>query len=1137
MKRLAALMALMATLLAVSAQPYWNNLKVYRLNKMQPHDRIIPDSKPGYLYGHQWCMSLNGTWRFAYFESPSKTTLTPSHWDTIKVPGNVELQGFGVPVYVNMKNEFPSNPPYAPADFNPTYIYARTFTLPDRWQGRRTIIKFGAVKSAMYLYVNGREVGYSEDSKTPAEWDITKYLQEGTNDLKVKVLRWCDGSYLECQDMWRMSGITRDVELYSVPRTYISDIKVIADLDTNDWTTGLLDVTVDLNREVSSGSVNVCLSYDNVCQTRRLTNNDWFASVQRRYENIEPWTDSTPRLYDLTVYLYDASGNELEHITKKIGFRHIDIVDGQLRLNGKPMEIRGVNRHEHSIYGGHHITPDEMREDIRLMKEMGVNAVRTSHYPNDELWYDLCDSAGIYVWDEANVESHAQGYGEHSLAKKEEWLNPILDRIYNMYRRDRNHPCVIAWSLGNECGNGYCFEEAYRFLKGKDNTRPVVYERAELARNTDIVCIMYPSVDDLARYARNPRNKRPYIIAEYCHAMGNSMGGLKDYWDTIDKYPNLQGGFIWDWVDQAFLIENGKLHPERELNTLKDKDNPVKKIENYPGAAANSQFSILNSQFSWAAGGDLGELPGIKDDDAFCANGILAADRTPHPHAAEVEAVYTRGRRNVPANKEQAVPSRWMTGEAKDYSIDKDKHHVTIRGKKFSVAVSTDDGSITSYRIDGHELLARPLRWNFWRPPTENDLVDPLGARAWQGLDQLKAEVLSVSTGKAEVQLLMRLSTPDGASLRLKQILVADEQGRLQLNYMVLPGGQFRTLPKLGFQFGLDTSYYACTFYGNLHEAYPDRREAQRVSTWYKSLDDLCAPQYVVPEEQGNREAWWVRFKGDGPDFTIARNDDWNTPFNFSVRRWSDSILTSARRWRDVGEADPYYTVSVDHLVAPLGTATCGPGVAERHTISGDSSYRYSFIIFPSIENRLYAFSSSIHPDLRQLPPETEGKALPVRSVVTNVRPAEQYGTAFPEVLTDGRRGIAGDYRRDWAGFDGKDTVEMYVTLENYATLGEISVGTCHSPADWVVMPRDVQASWSIDGKKWSTWQSLSLQNPPSDLQNDSRRLRYSLKPRKAKAINFVKFRFICNPTLPSWHPYSGQKAWLMIDEIEMRKK
>ena len=1092
MRRFTFLLLLMAVAVGGRCQ-YWNSLDTYRLNKIQPHDRIIP--------GHQWCMSLNGTWHFAYFDNPSKATLNPSHWDTIKVPGNVELQGFGVPVYVNMKNEFPSNPPYAPTDYNPTYVYSRTFEIPEHWQGRRTIIKFGAVKSAMYLYINGREVGYSEDSKTPAEWDITKYLREGQNDLKVKVLRWCDGSYLECQDMWRMSGIIRDVELYSVPKTYITDIKVIADIDTNDWSTGLLDVLVDLNREVSEGRVEIMFA-DYFVMGHPLKNKDWFASFQMRCRDIQPWTDSTPQLYNLTITLYDGAGRETERITKRIGFRHIDIAGGQLRLNGKPMEIRGVNRHEHSMYGGHYITPDEMRQDIALMKEMGINAVRTSHYPNDEMWYDLCDSAGIYVWDEANVESHAQGYGEGSLAKKEEWFLPILDRINNMYKRDRNHPCVIAWSLGNECGNGYCMEEAYRFLKDKDNTRPVVYERAELDRNTDIVSIMYPSVEFLSEYARNPKNKRPYIMAEYCHAMGNSMGGLKDYWDTIDKYPQLQGGFIWDWVDQAFLVKSLE---------LKDKS-------------------------WWAAGGDLGSLPGLKDDDAFCANGILAADRTPHPHAVEVEAVYTRCR-NCVSESPDGKYEITSTGPAKHYDFQRDRNSITLSGNNFSVTVSTTDGSITSYRFDGSELLARPLRWNFWRPPTENDLADPLCARAWQGLDQLKATVQSVTTGKAEVQMILLLSTPDGATIRIKQILEADEYGKLQLSYLVSPDGHFRTLPKLGIQFGLDTTFSSCTFYGNIFETYPDRHTAQRFSRWYKSMDDLALPQYVVPQEQGNREAHWVHFKGNTLGLKVIAPDAPDELLNFSVRRYNDTAMTAARRWKDLSP-DAYYTVSIDHRQAPLGTATCGPGVAERYTLSGDSIYCYRFNFMPGMGDRIYHFlpQFGLRQEFTSTPPSNQ---VNISRVEASKSPTDTYPSDYSQILVDHRRGVAGDWYHGWIGWNGADTVELTLTLDSLSAIDEITVGSCHSPTDWVVKPLDIQASWSADGKKWCDWTSLDLKNPPADLYNDSRRLLYThtLKQSRNRTIKYVRLRFVCRPTLPIWHPYFGQKAWLMLDEIELKKE
>ncbi len=1108
MRRLPVILLLLLCCVSTAlGQPHWDNLSVYRKGKLTPHDRIIPEGP--------WTMSLNGIWAFRYFDNHAVATINPDHWDSIRVPGNIELQGYGVPVYVNMKNEFASNPPHPPVDYNPVGVYACDFAVPAAWQGRKVIVKFGAVKSAIYLYINGHEVGYSEDSKTPAEWDITRYLHAGRNRMVAKTLRWCDGSYLECQDMWRMSGITRDVVLYSVPQTYITDLKITADLDTVDYRTGRMEVLVDLNRKVQGGSIWWSLSKGqwSIDGRKRLESGDWFTILSGEVGQVEPWSDSTPSLYTLTVRLLDARGRETERIAKQIGFRHLEIREGQLLLNGRPMEIRGVNRHEHSMYGGHYITSDEMRQDVALMKELGINAVRTCHYPDDELWYDLCDSAGIYLWDEANVESHAQGYGEHSLAKKEEWKEPILDRVYNMYRRDRNHPSVIAWSLGNECGNGICFQEAYRLLKEYDPTRPVVYERAELDANTDIVSIMYPSVQYLSAYARNSRNKRPYIIAEYCHAMGNSMGGLKDYWDTIDKYPQLQGGFIWDWIDQAFM-KNG----------------------------------------CWAAGGDLGELPGLKDDDAFCANGILAADRTPHPHAWEVQAVYTRGRYNVimpePYDIYEVAP---VKGAIRIVST---KRGLIVQNSRFRLTLDPDDGSIVSYRIATqneivgseprvmHELLASPLRCHFWRPPTENDLVDALGARAWQGLDHLDARVLNVETsltkGKdtAEVQMLMHLTAPDGQRLRVKQILQVAADGRMQLSYLVAADGQFRTLPKLGLQFGLDTSYTGCTFFGNIYETYPDRRAAWRVSRWYKSLADLSVPQYVVPEEQGNREARWVRFLGGASPITVLSPADQQW-LNFSVRRYNDTLLTVARRWEGL-QPDSYYTISIDYRVAPLGTATCGPGVAERCVISGDSTYIYRFILDPirsDVESPYEGFRP--HPDIERYPSDYEDNGLHL--VVTDVdcsrKPDPHYCSGYPTSLTDCRRAVPGDYHHGWVGFCGQDTVEFTLTLANPSVLGEVSTGICHSPTDWVVRPLDVQACWSKDSLHWSSWQSLDLPHPPANLYTDSRRLRYVVEPHKAKNVKYVRLRFVCRPTLPPWHPYAEEQSWLMIDEVEAMSK
>ena len=1093
------------------AQPHWNNLKVYRSGALLPHDRIIPDG--------DWTLSLNGSWQFRYFDNPDQATLSPEKWDSIRVPGNIELQGFGVPVYVNMRNEFPSNPPYAPTEYNPTGVYSRTFTLPLHWAGRRTIVKFGAAGSAMFLYVNGREVGYSEDSKLPHEWDITRFLHEGTNRMAVKLIRWSDGSYLECQDMWRMSGITRDVELYSVPWIYLSDIKVIADLDTGNYSTGLLDVIVDLSERAQGGSIEMEIGGSRY--TRKLNPGDWYANFMTRLDSIHPWSDAEPTLYPLTLRFYDQEGHLAETVTKKIGFRHLDIKGGQLRLNGVPVEIRGVNRHEHSCFGGHYITPQEMRQDVSMMKEMGINAVRTSHYPDDELWYDLCDSAGIMLWDEANLETHAQGYGENSLAKKTEWLEPMLDRIYCMYRRDRNHPSVIAWSLGNECGNGICMEEAYRKLKEYDPTRPVVYERAELASNTDIVCVMYPSLQYLSQYARNPHNTRPYIISEYCHAMGNSMGGLQDYWDTIDRYPQLQGGFLWDWIDQSFPLPNG--------DTL---------------STASSRYMPTY----WAAGGDLGSLPGIADDDAFCANGILAADRTPHPHAAEVEAVYTRHRSNMGAYPPlaQAQPSSakmrtladLVSSHSSEVKLTETTRHFALRGGRTVVRIDRHDGSIASLRHRGRELLAIPIKANFWRPPTENDLVDPFGARAWQGLDSLCVEVVDCIAADNQVQQLLRFTTPDSDFLHVKQIVQLADDGQVQLSYLVAPKGQFRTLPKLGIQFGLDTAYSDCRFYGNLYETYPDRRAAQRIGRWQRDMSALAAPQYVVPQEQGNHEARWVRFLSEEnklhPALTFFSPD---TLLNFSVRRFADSVLTRARRWRGL-VPDTFYTVNIDYRVAPLGTATCGPGVDARYVIGGDSTYAYRFVLIPGLAEGTPTSQFQVPEGLLEMPSQfARTQPLPIGTFACSQQPDARYGKGFPTMLNDGLRGVPGDYSRCWTGFLEPDTVTLDLTLEDPTRLGSVEVGVCHSPSDWVVRPERVQMQWSRDGRQWSPWQDLALPRPPAYDSLGSQRLRYILHPERATHVRLVRLRFLCNPFLPSWHAYAGKPSWLMIDEVELKEE
>ena len=1247
LKPLSLVAAILLSVLPLMAQEPWQDPSVHAVNKLSPHTLVIPYSDESgvadldYL-SSDYCRLLNGEWKFYYANTPSQVPYNfygehydISRWSSISVPGNWELQGFGTPVYVNVKNEFtPNTPPTVPDAYNSVGCYATDFEVPQEWAGRTTIIKFGAVKSAFYLYVNGRQVGYSEDSKTPAEFNITPFLHEGNNRLALKVYRLSDGSYLEAQDFWRISGIERDVVLYSVPKIHIKDFKVSARLDTNNYRTGRFGVDIYYSQEVPEGlKVTIDLLDDKgslvLHKEQRTDHHDWFTYFIEKdcpVGEVAPWSAELPNLYTLTIKLYDKKDSLSEILATKVGFRNVEIKNGLLTINGKPVLIKGVNRHEHSLQGGHYCTRKEMEEDVSWMKVMNINAVRTCHYPDDEYWYELCDRYGLYLYDEANNESHPQGYGEQSLAKNKDWADAFQYRVNNMYMRDRNHPSVIVWSLGNECGNGICTEQAYRFLKSKDNTRPVSYERAELDWNTDIVGIMYPSADYIADYARKPQ-KRPYVMVEYCHAMGNSLGGLSDYWDTIRKYPQLQGGFIWDWVDQSFVSKDS-----------------------------------LGREF-YAVGGDLGALPGIKDDDAFCANGIIGANRRPHEGWEEVQHVYQglhvtckvdstcremfavgtdtdQGRRGgsylatiynytftlhnenlfidadhfelqycIDNGEVQSLPVSLRPGDSCRIEIDsnylqralripgsqhvirfnferndacpgtatdefllkgmtvhpdfypkeaacsdevktqKTKTHTIVKGAHFSLMVNNQNGMIDSYRYNDRELLHKPLHINLWRPPTLNDLADRNGAKAWVGLDQLAYRVTHLSsyfvkdsarTTAVEIKASIEAKGPDGQTISIRQIIEVDRLGQVTLSYRISPNGAFRTLPKVGLQCGIDTSFTQVKWWGNAIPTYPDRESATFIGTHETDIADLnrSYDPFVVPQEYGSRKAKYVQLRSANDCLTIEASD----MLNFSVRPYTDTMLTQARRLNELTPAG-YYTLNIDHAQSGLGTATCGPGVASPYTLSGDSTYRFCF--------RLSPFHKDIRPDKPQATQNSSFSAHPdiagaeksktkpqqlIRKISCRTEAAKPYDKEFPDLMADGRLAVAGDYAQGWGGFAGVDSVEFDVELISPTSLSQIEIGLCHSPNDWVLGPQSVSVMVSKDGVSYS--KPLSLFAPTlTDPQDECRRMRWSrtFERREARKVRHLKVRISSTALLPEWHTYAGQKAWLLLDEISVR--
>lgn len=618
-------------------KPYWQDIQVVAVNKEKPRSSFMSYADRETALTSRFEKSpyyslLNGTWKFFFVDSykdlPQNITdpsVNTSSWDDITVPGNWEVQGHGVAIYTNHGYEFkPRNPqpPLLP-EANPVGVYRRDIEIPASWDNRDIYLHIGGAKSGLYVYLNGKEVGYSEDSKNPAEFLINKYLQPGKNVLTLKIFRWSTGSYLECQDFWRMSGIERDVFLWSQPKASIQDFRVVSTLDDT-YTNGIFKLAVDLKNHTQE-TKNLNVGYELLDAKGNLmvseANDIWVspaspqtASFEYDLKNVAPWSAEHPNLYKLLMTIKEE-GKVIEVVPFNVGFRRFEMKqidqvaeNGKpytvLLFNGQPVKFKGVNIHEHNPETGHYVTEELMRKDFELMKQNNINAVRLCHYPQDRKFYELCDEYGLYVYDEANIESHGMYYSLKkggTLGNNPEWLIPHMDRTMNMYERNKNYPSVTFWSLGNEAGNGYNFYQTYLYLKDKEinsMNRPVNYERALWEWNTDMYVPQYPSAEWLEEIGRKGSD-RPVAPSEYSHAMGNSSGNLWDQWKAIYKYPNLQGGFIWDWVDQGILE--------------KDK----------------------NGREYYTYGGDYGV--NAPSDGNFLCNGIVNPDRTPHPAMAEVK--------------------------------------------------------------------------------------------------------------------------------------------------------------------------------------------------------------------------------------------------------------------------------------------------------------------------------------------------------------------------------------------------------------------------------------------------------------------------------------------------------------------
>ncbi|MCB0687192.1 MAG: DUF4981 domain-containing protein [Saprospiraceae bacterium] len=810
----------------------WENPQILSRHKLDGrssfwHFRSVQEALANDIQKVDNYLDLNGQWKFHWSANPDERPTNfylddfdVGSWSSINVPGNWQLQGYGVPIYVNIPYEFADkrrpitemddgpHPPQIPHDYNPVGSYRQEFELSGDWTKERVILHFGAVSSAMNVWVNGEKVGYSQGSKLPAEFDITDYVRSGSNNVSVEVYRWSDGSYLECQDFWRLSGMTRDVYLYRLPESSISDIRVIAGWSAQ---VGDLKVSVDLDHPgVIEGSVNVLLwDGEKTIYQESMANGSGSLEFTHRVENAKSWSAENPYRYQLLITYQDLHGNILDATTQQVGFRSVTLKDGQLLVNGQPILIKGVNLHEHHPETGHYVDKETMLKDITLMKNSNINAVRTSHYPQPEYWYELCDQYGLYLIDEANVESHGMGYGDKSLAKDPLWKEAHLDRARRMYERDKNHASIIIWSLGNEMGDGVNTTAEADWLREHDKTRLVHSERAGFGPNTDIVACMYPHIESLKAYAEGdkldmgtssygpdflidaqPARSRPFIMCEYAHAMGNSLGNFQDYWDVIEKYPYLQGGFIWDWVDQGLTK------------------------------------STPSGQNYWGYGGDFG-LPGrMPTDENFVINGVVFPDRSPHPALKEVHKVYQNigfefdeatgqliiknkfffknldqyqlhwrllregrqereGSLDFPMTEPQSSNSinlpmpglsdgeYYLQVEAiqkmgsdlippghvvareefqlsfyqfpddlksgpESISVNISNDFVNVSNSKFQVEFDKHSGLLTRYSFGGIPLLVAPVKPNFWRAPTDNDFGNgmPLRQKVWKDVSK-----------------------------------------------------------------------------------------------------------------------------------------------------------------------------------------------------------------------------------------------------------------------------------------------------------------------------------------------------------------------------------------------------------------
>lgn len=986
---------LLSVALSVSAQSMteWQNPEVNAVNRAPMHAAYFAyengdAAKGGDKTKSENFLSLNGLWKFNWVKDADqrptdfwRKDFNDKGWNSMPVPGVWELNGYGDPIYVNIgyawRNDAPSVPPVVPEKNNHVGSYRRVIKVPADWSGKDIFAHFGSVTSNMYLWVNGRFVGYGEDSKLEQEFDLTPYLKPGQDNLiAFQVFRWCDGTYLEDQDFFRYSGVGRDCYLYARDRKRIEDIRVTPDLG-KDYRNGTL--TVDIK---AKGVKNIALTLVDPEGNEVASETAKPGVTVLSVANPQKWSAETPALY--TLYA-KADGSD-ETIPVKVGFRKIELTGkGQILVNGQPVLFKGANRHEMDPDGGYVVSPERMLQDIELMKRFNINGVRTCHYPDDELWYELCDKYGLYVVAEANIESHGMGYGDKTLAKEPSYRKAHLERNHRNVARNFNHPSVIFWSLGNEAGDGPNFEEAYAAVKAEDPSRAVQYERAERKNHTDIVCPMYCDYAGMEKYGKDDTQKRPFIQCEYAHAMGNSEGGFKEYWDLIRKYPNLQGGFIWDFVDQSprwkdadgveiyayggdfnrfdasdsSFCDNGLVNPDRIPNPhMYEVGRIYQNIHTVADDIAKGKLKVYNENFfrdlsdcrmEWqllkngvpVRSGSIDKLDVAPQQTADvtvdygpvcdCGEWLLNVNYTLKNADGLLPAGFVVARDQLAVKPYEAPALELSNRQADRYSNDvpvindSNKNLLTVTGRGFEMEFNRASGFMEVYRVDGADMIepGHALRPNFWRAPTDNDKGAKLNLRfaAWNRPDM-------------ELKKLEGTINPDGLAVVEATYDMPGVKGTLNMSYTInnagevlvdekfsaTPGADVSHLFRFGMEMPMPGSYDRIEYYGRGPlENYADRNNAADLGLYKQSVDEQFYA-YIRPQETGTKTdiRRWCQLDKSGRGLEITAS----APFSASALNYSLDELSewSLRRTHSQQVPKvPYVNVLFDKAQMGLG--------------------------------------------------------------------------------------------------------------------------------------------------------------------------------------------------------------------------